>query len=290
MLVGIFMSTYNRAHLVSAAVDSVLAQTYKDWTFTIIDDCSQDDTWKALLKYGEDERIRLIRNKLNLYSGPSKNPHMLKSKTKYLAVLDDDDRWKSSYLCELVDVLESNPSCDIAYCDAWRGGSKGCRKYWSSSKGKPFPNILPSCSVYRSSTFISLGGWDTENFPGYHAEADYYLRMGWPKGFICIPKPLVTLGPLEGAMSSDKLECAKKELLLIRKHASILSDKTRAQLYTRVGLHMIEADRDGKSYFISALHFNKLILEAWGGLILSTISRHLFLLTYRLYRRLLGYV
>lgn len=288
MKVEIFMSTYNRAYLVKEAIDSVLAQTFKDWKFIIIDDCSHDDTWTTLQKY-KSNKVTLIRNETNLTSGPSKNCHMLTSKAKYLAVIDDDDKWEPEYLDILVKALDKNPDCDIAYCDAWREDGKGDRRYWNSSKGKPFPNTLPSCSIYRGDTFRRLEGWDTENFLRYHAEADYYLRIGWPKSFIHIPQPLVTLGSPTGAMSSDKLECAKKELKLIEKHGNSLSNKVIGELYARVGLHMIEADENSKPYFRQALHFNKLSLEAWGGLILSTINKRLFLLVYSMYRRLLGY-
>ena len=127
------------------------------------------------------------------------------------------------------------------------------------------------------------------NFLKYHAEADYYLRIGWPKNFIHIPQPLVTLGSPADAMSADRLECARKELKLIEKHRDSLSNKVIGELYARVGLHMIEADEDGKPYFRQALRFSRLSPEAWGGLILSTIDRKLFLLVYSMYRRLLRY-
>jgi len=165
-------------------------------------------------------------------------------------------------------------------------------RYWDSSKGKPFPNILPSCSIYRGDTFRKTGGWDVDIFRHYHTEADYYFRMGWPNNFIHISKPLVCLGTPPNAMSTDKTECAKMELVLINKHQDMLQSNKKAlgELYARVGLHYAEAGQSRITYFIKAIKTHPQLLEAWAGLALILINRKLFLWTYKIYRKILGYV
>jgi glycosyltransferase involved in cell wall biosynthesis len=56
-LVSIILPTYNRAHLLPRAVDSVLAQTFPNWELIIWDDGSTDETTKVLSTY-HDPRIR----------------------------------------------------------------------------------------------------------------------------------------------------------------------------------------------------------------------------------------
>ncbi len=79
--------------------------------------------------------------------------------------------------------------------------------------------------------------------------------------------------------------------MLVEKHWDILSKdkKTLAEYYARIGLHSVEAEESGASYFIKAIKTYPLVVEAWGGLILSAINRRLFLLLYKVYRRVLGY-
>ena len=291
LMVSIFMSTYNRAHLVGKAIQSVLDQTFKDWKFIIIDDASQDNTREILEEYArKDTRIKLVFNKKNVGSGPSKSPHMLASSSKYLAVLDDDDYWLPQNLEKKVAAMEANPWCEMCYSDIWRIGEDGKKRYWDSSKGKPFPNILPLSWLLRGDTFRKLGGLD-ERFKDYHGEVDYYIQVGGPSKFIHMGEPLAVMVMSPTSMSADRKKCAEGLKMLVEKHWDILSKdkKTLAEYYARIGLHSVEAEESGASYFIKAIKTYPLVVEAWGGLILSAINRRLFLLLYKVYRRVLGY-
>jgi glycosyltransferase involved in cell wall biosynthesis len=285
------MSTYNRAHLAGKAIQSVLDQTFKDWEFIIIDDASQDNTREILEEYAKkDTRIKLVFNQKNVGSEPSKSPHMLASSSKYLAVLDDDDYWLPQNLEKKVAVMEANSWCEMCYSDIWRIGKDGKRRYWDSSKGKPFPNILPLSWLLRGDTFRELGGFD-RRLKDYHAEPDYYIRVGGPSKFIHIGEPLGVMVMSPTSMSADRKKCAEGLKMLLEKHRDILSKdkKTLAEYYTRIGLHSVEAGESGVRYFLNGIKTYPLVIEAWGGLVLSLISRRLFLLLYKVYRRVMGY-
>lgn len=288
-LVTIVMSTYNRADLLPKAIDSIIAQTFTDWELIVIDDCSTDNTRHLMAKYvGMDRRIYYRRNKENIGSGKSKNPVMAKSKGKHIAILDDDDWWKPEYLEKLVALLEQNPDSPLAYCDILRTDGEN-EWYWDCSKGKPFPNILPSATLMRGDTFRGLGGWDTENFcKGYHAEADYYVRVGGTAKFIHLPESLVHAFFSPSAMSYDRTANVNGLKAMIKKHRKHFSRKELALYYTRVGLHSVEGNLGNRNYFIRAIFAHPGVLEAWAGLILCP-SRKLFIFAYGKYRKVMGY-
>ena len=59
------MAVYNDAAHVREAVDSILAQTWPDFEFVVVDDGSTDET-RAILSSYDDRRIRILTNEQNL--------------------------------------------------------------------------------------------------------------------------------------------------------------------------------------------------------------------------------
>ena len=64
-LVSVIMPAYNAAQTIEKSIDSVLAQTYKNWELIIVDDVSGDNTVEVVQKYLGDQRIRLHVNEKN---------------------------------------------------------------------------------------------------------------------------------------------------------------------------------------------------------------------------------
>jgi glycosyltransferase involved in cell wall biosynthesis len=91
-LVSIIIPTYNRKNIISRAIKSCLNQIYKYIEIIIIDDCSQDNTYKYLLdKYKDYNNIKIFQNIINLGPGLSRNIGVEKAFGKYITFLDDDD-------------------------------------------------------------------------------------------------------------------------------------------------------------------------------------------------------
>ena len=93
------MSVHNNEKTVSDSINSILGQTYKDFEFLIIDDCSTDDSLKILQEYeSKDTRIRIFRNNKNL--GLTKSLNFLIDKTSFniIARQDADDKSKENRL------------------------------------------------------------------------------------------------------------------------------------------------------------------------------------------------
>lgn len=95
--VSIIMAAYNAEKTITAAIDSVLAQTYTNWELIVIDDCSKDGTTGLVANYS-DSRIRLLHNEKNSGVSISRKKGMEAANGEWIAVLDSDDAWTPNKL------------------------------------------------------------------------------------------------------------------------------------------------------------------------------------------------
>src|SRR3989344_753353 len=108
-LVTILMLTYNRAHFLPEAIQSVLRQTYQNWELIVIDDGSTDTTGVVMASY-TDPRIRYIKHESNAGLFASRAESLSYATSTYTAVLDSDDYWiADTKLAEQVAFLNENP-------------------------------------------------------------------------------------------------------------------------------------------------------------------------------------
>lgn len=93
-LVSIIIPTYNREHLISETLESILAQTYQNWECLIIDDGSTDNTAELLQKYQDlDSRFQYYKRPDTKKKGPNscRNFGFKKSKGEFINWFDSDD-------------------------------------------------------------------------------------------------------------------------------------------------------------------------------------------------------
>ena len=88
--ISVVMPVYNRESMVGEAIGSILAQTYADFEFIIIDDCSTDGTCRVIESF-QDDRIRFIRNESKKNIPKLRNQGMDLARGKYIAIMDSDD-------------------------------------------------------------------------------------------------------------------------------------------------------------------------------------------------------
>lgn len=103
------MSVYNGNRYLDECILSILNQTFKDFEFIIIDDCSLDNSLEILKKYQKlDSRIILIKNKRNIGLTKSLNRGIKKAKGFYIARQDVDDLSQQNRLKVQYNYLENN--------------------------------------------------------------------------------------------------------------------------------------------------------------------------------------
>jgi glycosyltransferase involved in cell wall biosynthesis len=104
--VSVIIPTYNRARYISRAIESVLAQTYRDFDVIVVDDGSSDDTRHVLEAFGD--RIRYVFQE-NAGPGAARNCGIRLSTGAHLAFLDSDDVWMPTFLAQTVGTLDAHP-------------------------------------------------------------------------------------------------------------------------------------------------------------------------------------
>jgi GT2 family glycosyltransferase len=119
--VSIVMPTYNRAHLIAETVNSVIAQTFKNWELIVIDDGSTDNTSDVLLNLN-DQRIQYLFFPHSGMLGKLRNIGIKLSKGQYIAFLDSDDLWAPDKLDSQISELEANPNFDFCLTNAEQFG------------------------------------------------------------------------------------------------------------------------------------------------------------------------
>ena len=88
---SIILPTYNRAHRINRAIESILEQRYSDWELIIVDDASTDNTEEVIQPYLSDLRIRYLKNETNQERCVSRNIGIYTAKGDYICFLDSDD-------------------------------------------------------------------------------------------------------------------------------------------------------------------------------------------------------
>jgi len=115
-LVSVVIPTYNHAHFLGKALQSVLDQTYKNWEVIIIDNHSQDNT-DEIVKTFKDPRITLLKIHNNGVIAASRNMGILAAKGKWIAFLDSDDNWYPNKLQVVINESKETPSTDVYSTD-----------------------------------------------------------------------------------------------------------------------------------------------------------------------------
>lgn len=103
--VSVVMPVYNGARTLGESVDSVLAQTFRDFELIICNDASTDKT-RSILENIADERVYVLHNSSNLGEGPARDRAIAAARGDWLAFIDADDAWAPERLETLVSKVD----------------------------------------------------------------------------------------------------------------------------------------------------------------------------------------
>ncbi|HEY8781554.1 MAG TPA: glycosyltransferase [Mucilaginibacter sp.] len=111
----VLMPVYNSERFLAEAIDSILNQTFADFEFLIIDDCSTDNSVSIIKSYS-DRRIRFYQNQINLGISPTLNKGIELAKTELIARMDSDDVSYPERLQKQYDFIAANPDGALYSC------------------------------------------------------------------------------------------------------------------------------------------------------------------------------
>jgi glycosyltransferase involved in cell wall biosynthesis len=262
--VSIIIPTFNRRDYITIALDSVLAQTYREYEIIIIDDGSSDDTKEVLKPYQDNVRYFYQDNK---GIPTTRNRGIRESQGDYIGFLDSDDHWLPEKLERQIECFSKYPnygmvatrcSCttpDGRFIKNNRPGKSG----WILNDLFKANFIRTSSAMIRKECLEKVGLFD-ESLPECE-EYDMWLRIAkhYPIGFINEPLTVYTDNPQ--GVSTDSLSGRILRLKVLEKDylkeciPSTLYRKRLASNYHYVGRHYLDSRErsEGRKYLKHAI-------------------------------------
>ena len=117
MLFSIVIPLYNKQDSIVATLQSVLAQTYKNYEVIVVDDGSTDDSARVVKEFIDASRLSPLAFRLisqpNGGVSSARNRGIQEAKYEYIALLDGDDLWDEHYLEEQVKLIQDFPEAKM---------------------------------------------------------------------------------------------------------------------------------------------------------------------------------
>lgn len=117
-LVSVILATFNRPDTLVEALESILAQTYRNFEIIVVNDGGQDVS-NVIQKLNISENILYLQHKINKGPSAARNTGIRAAKGEYIAYLDDDDIYYRDHLEAIVEFLEAR-NYKFAYSDCCR--------------------------------------------------------------------------------------------------------------------------------------------------------------------------
>ncbi len=299
--ISVVLPTYNRAHLVGRAIQSVLNQTHQDFEIIIVDDGSSDNTEEIVNNY-TDVRIRYVRHQQNRGSGAARNTGIKLAKGEYIAFQDSDDEWLPQKLEMQIEAFKrASLEVGVIYTDMLRIKEDRIIEYWHSPRvayeGLINPKVLDyqavgigiQSTLIKKECFIRIGFFD-ETLPRF-IDLDLFIRLLKTYHFYHIKKPLVKYWATEGISSNKKAEVIARKLLLEKYFENAINNKSFvAKQYSLIGcaLQLDGSFAEGRNYIIKAFKTKPLNMKYLSILIVSSLNPKIFITFYKVYEKLIA--
>lgn len=169
--VTVLTTVYNGARYLEETIESVLAQSWADFEYIVVDDGSTDSTPALLEKWAaRDPRLVVIRNETNRGIPASANRGLAAARGEYVARLDADDVSEPDRLRIQVEVLDSRPDVAMVSMNYYLMRQDGLLLRKTNHHAPPevieyllhFGNAVGGHSqvMYRRSAVMQVGGYD----------------------------------------------------------------------------------------------------------------------------------
>jgi glycosyltransferase involved in cell wall biosynthesis len=228
-LVSVVIPAYNAAWCVGKAVDSVLAQDFRDFEVIVVNDGSTDDTAAVLAGYGD--AIRVV-HQANGGMSSARNAGIRAARGELIAFLDSDDWWLSGKLRRQVELMQMNPDVGFSstaariedsqrqLIDIWE-----CGEWDRSFLVHLFGNNAgiaggSSALMVRRGPLDVLGGYD-ESLDGVE-DADLWIRLAAILDYACIAEPLVVIRKHSASVSHNLDVMQQSVARVMRKNRHLL--------------------------------------------------------------------
>lgn len=224
--VSVIMSVYNCEKYIRQAIESILNQSFRDFEFIIVDDCSTDKSLEIIRKYQDkDNRIKIILNSENIGLTKSLNKAIKQTQGDYVARMDCDDISLLERLEKQIRFMENNPKIVLCGTLGWIINNNGdivkekniATDYKTIKKKLLFNNQFIHSSLFIRKDVLRKEGLYDEDF---NKSQDYelVLRLASKYPVVNLSDYLIKWRVNNNSLSwSDKRQ--EKDALKARKYA-----------------------------------------------------------------------
>jgi GT2 family glycosyltransferase len=249
--VSVVLPAYNRADTIAAAVESVLAQSFRDLELIVVDDASTDGTVAAVRAIA-DPRLRLVESPKNAGASAARNRGIREARAPWVAFQDSDDEWLPGKLERQMARLTA-PGAEFvaAYCGMIVIGSPDPD---APATGRPEVRYVPPAKipatalegriegllvrhsvistqmlVARRAVLEEIGGFD-ESLP-ILIDWECALRLAQRGPIACVDEPLVIQRFSPNSLSLAAAKRQTTRMAIIEKHRALFERHPRALAY-----------------------------------------------------------
>jgi len=271
-LVSIIIPTYNRSKLLKRAIESALAQTYKNFEIIIVDDASTDNTIEVIRNI-LDNRIIYIKHETKTGGSAARNTGIKSSKGEYIQLLDDDDEILPTKIEKQIQKFyDSDDSIGAIYCGfSWVRDGKIIRKVIPRYKRNVFQNCLlktisaNNTFLIKKKYYIDAGLWD-EDLVGSQ-DFDMWIRISQLCDFDYLNESLALVHLQNNQISSNLIKKLKAQEDIIKKYNKTLLQHPKifsSHLKRLYKVHCLSGNNKiGFLYLLKAIRKNPLHLNSY---------------------------
>jgi glycosyltransferase involved in cell wall biosynthesis len=243
--VSVIIPTYNHAHYIGRAINSVLNQTYRDFELIVVDDASTDQT-QRILEQMNDKRIKIIRHENNKGAPAARNTGIKASEGEFIGFLDDDDEWLPKKLEKQLRVFQTSVNdVGLVYTGFYFASGKNgslLSQITPTLKGSIYPDLLRrnipagNTSLIRKHCFARCGLYD-ETLPSCQ-DWDMWIRISKFYKFDFVSEALSNVY-VHGRQISTNLNAkiVAREKLITKYHEDLVQNPAiLAVLFRRLGV------------------------------------------------------
>lgn len=246
--VSVVIPAYNAAWCVRKAIDSVLAQDFRDFELIVVDDGSTDDTAAVLSAYGN--AIRIV-HQVNGGLSNARNTGIRESRGEFVAFLDADDWWLPGKLGRQVELMRNRPDLGFSSTTARVEDPDGkLVNVWACAQwqGSFLVHLFGSNADVAGSGSAVVARRELFQRAGYFDESlrslediDMWMRLAAVADYACLEEPLTIILKRPGSMSRN-LEVMREAALKVMKKNRLLLSASHQGGYWRACMAAIHGD------------------------------------------------
>lgn len=192
--VSVLTTSYNREKLLGFAIESVLASSFSDFEYIIVDDCSTDGTAEVAKAFEEkDRRIKVHVNEVNLGDYGNRKKAASLASGKYLKYVDSDDLIYAHCLEVMVKYMETYPDAALGLCRPHNpeGPYPHYLRPEESYRQHFLENGLfhngPISTIIRRDSYEAVGGFSGRRYLG---DTELWLKLARTNPVVVMPRGL----------------------------------------------------------------------------------------------------